>query len=135
MELREVHTGRHGNTRWVMTAGEAGEYFATFLKVYGPDGEVRGETGFAGERLYPGNPLRASWGGSDSTPVFVKARTAPEIDQVIVETDQNEHIDLDLSDVVAEFDLRFGAAALPAGHSVATVTALSRGTVVARIPT
>ncbi|GGV05984.1 hypothetical protein GCM10010260_49270 [Streptomyces filipinensis] len=130
MELSEVHAGQAGNLRWTVTAGAVTDGFATFLTVYGPDNAVLSSTGSVAGEPSPESPLEVSWSRADGTPLFVIARTVPDVERVVAVTTGDEQIELSLSPVVAPFRARFGVAALPSGCSLTRTIALPQNTVV-----
>lgn len=133
MQLQKVFDGEDGDFRWTIEAGEVPGGFATFLKVYRLDGTFIGGTGFGGPKLSLENPIRASWGGHSEGPAYVKVRAAPHIDKVVAVTSDGNEVTLSLSQVIAEFGLKFGAAPIPEGCSVTKIYGLSGGVEVAAI--
>jgi hypothetical protein len=131
----EVLSGNAGETlRWVVVCSGDAEDLYTLLRVYDGDDVVVTGSGFGGPPLQPGSVMTEWRGRTDDLPYFVMARTAPTVTRVIATTDQGLDVELALSDPVERFDLRFAAAALPAGHGPLHIRAERNGTVVDERP-
>jgi hypothetical protein len=123
-----------GTLRWVVVCTGDNEDLYTLLRVYDGDEVVVAGSGFGGPALRPGSIMSEWRGRTDALPYFVMARTAPEVQRVVATTDHGLEVELDLSDPVERFGLRFAAAALPAGHSPASIRAERDGAVLAEMP-
>ncbi|WKN59027.1 hypothetical protein R1X32_13380 [Rhodococcus opacus] len=73
-------------------------------------------SGFEGPPLYPDSPVNEWRGTSGDLPYFVMVRTHPSINQVVAVTGRGTEVELALTAVVPEFELRFACAALPNGE-------------------
>jgi len=111
-DLVEVSQGSADDVRW------------TILASLSPDGELlsmvrrrRGRTeatsGMAGPALPPGQLVNSWFGQASGLPPFVLVRTAPSVSGVIAVLASGARIELHLSEVTAQFGLRFAAAPLP----------------------
>jgi hypothetical protein len=130
----EVLSGNAGGRlRWVVVCTGDNEDLYTWLRVYDGDELVVAGSGFGGPALEPG-PIMSEWRGrTDGLPYFVMGRTVPDVQRVVATTDHGLDVELDLSDPVERFGLRFAAAALPAGHSPASIRAERDGVVLAGV--
>jgi hypothetical protein len=129
--LSGVAEGSAGALRWLVVCTGDNQDLYTFLRVYDGDKVVVGGSGFGGPALEPGSIMCEWRGRTDDLPYFVMARTAPEVQLVVATTDQGLEVELELSEPVERFGLRFAAAALPAGHAPGSIRAELDGTVVA----
>jgi hypothetical protein len=111
---------------WVVTAGGSDADFSTMLAVYRDGRQVAG-SGFAGPKLYGDSVMNEYRGRTDDLPYFVMARVHPSIDRVVATTDRGTDVVLTLSESVAQFGLRFGAAALPQDEAPASIRAETNG--------
>ena len=85
--------------------------FWTFIRRGRPEGRSA-RSGMGGPKL-PGGPINSWSGQADGTPPFIMVRTAPNVERIFVTTRSGRGIELTMSEVIDEFQLRFGAAALP----------------------
>ena len=113
---------------WLVLAGGTDEHFMTWLEVY-RDGKRAGTSGMGGPKLYPGSPIHEFRGRTDDLPYFVMARVAPEVDRVVATTDRGTEVELKLSPLIEDFNLRFAAAPLPDGEEPGRIRAESQGIV------
>lgn len=110
-----VQLGGDGDLTWqVMMAGDT-EDLLTMLQVH-REGVLVANSGFGGPPLYPGTLVNEWRGRTDDLPYFVMVRTAPAVLSVVAVTERGIKVAVPLSDVVAVYGLRFGAAALPPGE-------------------
>lgn len=131
----EVHSGTAGRTlRWVMFCTGGNQDLYTWLRVYDGDELVVAGSGFGGPALEPSSIMSEWRGCADDLPYFVMARTVPEVQRVVATTDHGLDVELDLSDPVERFGLRFAAAALPDDHSPVSIRAEREGAVLAQLP-
>lgn len=113
-----VQVGGIGDLSWqVVVTGDTSDLL-TMLHVHRAGVRVV-DSGFRGPPLYPGKLLNEWRGRSGRLPYFVMVRTASTVTSVIAVTDQGTEVEVPLSDAIADFGLRFGAAALPPGEAPA----------------
>jgi hypothetical protein len=119
----EVLSGRaEQGLTWVIRAGGTDDHFMTMLHVSRGERMVAG-SGMGGPKLWGEDIMNEYRGRSDDLPYFVMVRTAAVVDRVIATTDRGTEVELALSPVIAQFGLKFGAAALPAGEGPGTIRA------------
>jgi hypothetical protein len=127
-----------GGLRWAVHVSGDQADLSTMLRVHAGNELVVPGSGFGGPALPAGSVMTEWRGRTDRAhvelPYFVMARTDPSVDRVVATTDRGAEIDLILSDPVAEFGLRFAAAALPPGHAPASIRAERGGAVLATRP-
>ena len=111
--LREVLVGESPDgVRWVVRAGpDSDGGFYTWIRR--SHGSALSESGLGGEVLPPGQLINFWIGQADGTPLFVMARTAPQVQRVTVVLASGFRRDLSMSPVIADFGLRFTAGPLP----------------------
>ena len=110
----EVLSGRGRRLRWVVVTSGTDEDLYTMLNVYSGDQLLAGAE-FGGPKLYPGSVMNEWRGQRDDLPWFVMARTDPVVDRVVATTAGGTNVVLAMSPLVAQFGLRFAAAALRPG--------------------
>ena len=123
-----------GGLRWEVICSGEDEDLSTMLRVYSGDRRVVAGSGFGGPKLQPGSVMKEWRGRTDDLPYFVMARTAPAVTRVVATTDRGAAVELELSEPVERFGLRFAAAALPPGHMPASITAERYGAVLEEQP-
>ena len=111
---------------WEVEAGGPDENFLTMMSVF-HDGRRVHRGGMAGPKLYPGSVINEYRGRKDALPYVIVARTAPQVDRVVVTTDRGAEIELPLSEIIDQFGLRFAAAVLPDGHGPGSIRAEAHG--------
>lgn len=126
--LSGVAEGPAGALRWLVFCTGGSQDLYTFLRVYDGDKVVVAGSGFGGPALEPGLIMHEWRGRTDDLPYFVMARTVPDVQRVVATTDQGLEVELQLSQPVERFGLRFAAAALPAGHAPGSIRAERDGT-------
>ena len=126
----------HGGLRWIVicSPGESADELYTMLRVYSGDTTVVAGSGFGGPKLWPGTIMHEWRGRTGDLPYFVMARTRPDVQRVVATTDLGLDVELELSEPVEQFGLRFAAAALPDGHGPMSLRAESGGAVVETRP-
>jgi hypothetical protein len=130
----EVLAGQAGDLHFVVRAEKDGADLYTMLRVSRGSQVLVAGSGMGGPPLWPGSVLNEWRGRTEGLPYFVMARTVPEVDRVVATTDLGLEVELALSPPVAEFGLRFAAAALPAGHGPGNIRAERGGEVIGRHP-
>jgi hypothetical protein len=124
-----------GGLRWVVVTSGTDEDLYTMLNVYSGEGDqLLARSGFGGPKLYPGSVMNEWRGQRDDLPWFVMARTDPVVDRVVATTAGGTEVVLAMSPLVAQFGLRFAAAALPAGERPGGLRAERRGMVLENQP-
>lgn len=111
-EMREVLAGERAGVRWTVSAGREPSG-GLYTSVYRTCGDARATSGMGGPALHPGQVVNTWIGQADGTPVFVLVRAAPEVGAVAIVLASGARQEVELSPVVQEFGLRFGAAPLP----------------------
>jgi len=114
-EMREVLVGESPDgVCWTVRAGRACDGgFDTWIRR--SHGSAVSESGMGGEALVPGQVINFWIGQAGGTPLFVMARTAPQVQRVTVILTSGFRRDLSMSPVIADFGLRFTAGPLPDG--------------------
>ncbi len=113
--------------RWQVDASGIDADFMTMMLMFDADGRQLHGGGMGGPKLYPGSVINEYRGRNDDWPYVVVARTAPRVDRVVATTDQGTELELQLSEVIDSFALRFAAAVLPMGHGPASISAEAGG--------
>ncbi len=111
--LREVLVGESPDgVRWVVRAGPGadGGFYTSIGRSFG---DATAESGMGGDKLSPGQVIDCWIGKASGTPLFVMARTAPQVQRVTVVLASGFRRDLSMSPVIEDFDLRFTAGRLP----------------------
>ncbi len=75
-------------------------------------GNATAESGMGGDKLPPGEVINFWIGKADGTPLFVMARTAPQVQGVTVVLTNGSRRELSMSRVIEDFGLRFAAGPL-----------------------
>jgi hypothetical protein len=123
-DLNVVLTAREADgLEWSIFAGPDTtnpDSFWTFIR-RGRPGGPSAQSGMGGPKLH-GGPINTWSGQADGTPPFVMVRAAPNVERIFVTTRSGRGIDLTMSEVIDDFQLRFGAAALPEGDSPGAIT-------------
>ena len=116
MTEQVVMEGQHADLRWQIRVAEDGQGLMTMLHVHrGTD--LLAASGFGGPALYPGQLVNEWRGRTDGLPYFVLVRTHVSVSAVRAVTDRGVEVSVPLSPVLPDYQLRFGAAALPVGHA------------------
>lgn len=123
-----------GGLHWVVVCRPGMGELYTLLRVYSGAEIVVAGSGFGGPKLWPGTIMHEWRGRTDELPYFVMARTRPDVERVVATTDLGLEVDLELSEPVEQFGLRFAAAALPDGHGPMSIRAESGDTVLETLP-
>lgn len=96
--------------------------FSTFIRR--TIGDQRATSGFIGVKLDAERLIHFWTGKADGTPFFVLARTAPQVEAVIAVGASGAEYPLQLSDVIEQFGLRFGATPIPDYDTVVSIRTL-----------
>ncbi len=98
--------------RWVVRAGPDtdGGFYTSIIR---SQGNITAESGMGGDKLPPGQVINFWIGQADGIPLFVMARTAPQVKRVTVILASGFRRDLSMSPVIEDFGLRFTAGRLP----------------------
>jgi hypothetical protein len=83
------------------------------------DGHISSAGGFGGPALYGDDPINHWYGHGDTTPTFPVVRAHGDVTNARATTTRHGIHVLQPSDLNPEFNVKFGAARLPAGASVA----------------
>ena len=106
--LRSVLTGGDPSAlEWEVLAGPDGHGFTTMIRRR--RGTTQATSGFKGPKLEAGQSIRFWFGSADGFPLFVLLRTAPDIREVVVTGQSGIDYPIRLTEVIADFGLRFGA--------------------------
>jgi len=111
--LREVLVGESPDgVRWVVRAGPGadGGFYTWIGRSFG---DARAESGMGGDKFPPGQLINVWIGQADGIPLFVMARTAPQVKHVTVMLASGSRRELSMSPVIEDFGLRFTAGRLP----------------------
>jgi hypothetical protein len=112
-ELRMVLVGESPDVvHWVVRAGPDtdGGFYTLIERSLG---NATDESGMGGDKLPPGEVVNFWIGKADGTPLFVMARTAPQVQGVTVVLTSGSRGELSMSAVIEDFGLRFTAGPLP----------------------
>jgi hypothetical protein len=111
--LREVLVGESpDDVCWTVRAGpDSDGGFYTWIRR--SHGDATAESGMGGDKLPPGQLINFWIGKAEGTPLFVMARTAPQVQRVTVVLASAARRDLALSPVIEDFGLLFAAGPLP----------------------
>ncbi len=98
--------------RWVVRAGPDtdGGFYTSISR---SQGNITAESCMGGDKLPPGQVINFCIGQADGIPLFVMARTAPQVKRVTVILASGFRRDLSMSPVIEDFGLRFTAGRLP----------------------
>jgi len=111
--------GAEGLTWEVLAREEPGGRFLTVIRRV--QGASAAESGFKGLKLEPGQLIRYWIGKADGTPAFIVARAAPEVESIIAIGASSVEYPLQMSNLIEQFSLRFGATPIPASESLVEV--------------
>jgi hypothetical protein len=111
-DLVEVMTGSTDDVRWAVLVGREPDG-GVLSMVRRQRGSAKATSGMGGPALYPRQLVNSWTGQATGLPPLVPVRAAPSVAGVPVALESGARVDLPLSDVVAEFGLRFGATPLP----------------------
>jgi hypothetical protein len=133
-EVEVLSGAAAGGLRWHVVCSGDDQDLYTMLRVYSGAKRVVAGSGFGGPKLLPGSVMSEWRGRTDDLPYFVMARTAPAVTRVVATTHRGTEVELELSEPVERFGLRFAATALPDGHMPAGIRAERDGTVLEEQP-
>jgi hypothetical protein len=101
-----------GDLQWEIRAGD--DVDGKFLTVlWRRSGNHTARSGFSGSKLPDGKLVNYWTGKTDGTPSFVMVRTAPQVESVTAVGAKGAEYPLTMSNVIEQFDLRFGATVIP----------------------
>lgn len=112
-------SGAAGLTWEVLARGEADGRLLTVIRR--TQGAKSAASGFKSQRSLTDQLIQHWTGKADGTPLFVVVIATPEVESVIAVGMAGTEYPLVLSGVVEPFSLRFGAAPIPDGESVAEI--------------
>ncbi len=104
-------------TTWVLTSAATDRGLTTTIRRQ--RGAITAKSGFAGAPLPEGKLINCWSGGADGLPTFVVVRVDPVITEVVAVGVGGGRYPVQLSAIVPEFGLRFGAAVLRDGDELA----------------
>ena len=111
--LRVVLVGESPDgVHWFVRAGPDtdGGFYTSISRSHG---DAIAESGMGGDKFPPGQLINVWIGQADGIPLFVMARTAPQVKHVTVMLASGSRRELSMSPVIEDFGLRFTAGRLP----------------------